>query len=242
MTAAGLASALGVDRSTGWRLARSLEQVGWLRQDRCHGPLPPGDPAVRARDAGPRHHRRPRRGPAGHDRTGRLDRRERRPRDPRRRQRRLHRQDRRDHEVRAFTRSGQRARFMRPPPGRCSWPRCAEAAVRSYLAGPLAALHPGDEHRPASLARGHRRDAAPRLGDQPRRVAPRGRALAVPVLDASAACVAALGLNVPLSRLDDDRVRVLVGELAGATKRLTRRSVSMPARRASPGVTAAGPA
>ena len=43
----------------------------------------------------------------------------------------------------------------------------------------------------------------------------------MPVLDASGACVAALGLNVPLSRLDDDRVRVLVADLQAATKRLT---------------------
>ena len=37
VTAAGLASAMGVDRSTGWRLARSLERVGWLRQDAASG-------------------------------------------------------------------------------------------------------------------------------------------------------------------------------------------------------------
>ena len=33
ISAADLAAALGVDRSTGWRLARSLEQVGWLHHD-----------------------------------------------------------------------------------------------------------------------------------------------------------------------------------------------------------------
>src|SRR3954451_263685 len=37
VTAAGLASALGVDRSTGWRLARALEGVGWLRHDPVTG-------------------------------------------------------------------------------------------------------------------------------------------------------------------------------------------------------------
>ena len=46
-------------------------------------------------------------------------------------------------------------------------------------------------------------------------------ALAVPVLDATGACVAALGLNVPLSRLDEDRVRALITELQAATRRLT---------------------
>jgi DNA-binding IclR family transcriptional regulator len=46
-------------------------------------------------------------------------------------------------------------------------------------------------------------------------------ALAVPVFDATGTCVAALGLNIPLSRLTDDRVRDLVDELRAATHRLT---------------------
>ena len=33
ISAADLAAELSVDRSTGWRLARSLERVGWLHQD-----------------------------------------------------------------------------------------------------------------------------------------------------------------------------------------------------------------
>ena len=45
-------------------------------------------------------------------------------------------------------------------------------------------------------------------------------ALAVPILDARGACVAALGLNIPLSRLTEDRVRTLVSELRSATDRL----------------------
>ena len=95
VTAAGLASALGVDRSTGWRLARSLEQVGWLRQDPATGRYRLG---LRLFELGTRvldTDRCPRRGPARHDRTRGVDGRERRPRDPRRRQRRVHRQDRR---------------------------------------------------------------------------------------------------------------------------------------------------
>ena len=46
-------------------------------------------------------------------------------------------------------------------------------------------------------------------------------ALAVPVLDARRACVAALGLNIPLSRLTDDRIRTLVAELQAATRRIS---------------------
>jgi len=41
------------------------------------------------------------------------------------------------------------------------------------------------------------------------------------VLDPTGRCVAALGLNIPLSRLTDDRVRDLVEELQAATRRLT---------------------
>src|SRR6478609_2000544 len=37
MSASELALALGVDRSTGWRLARSLEHVGWLQRDPVSG-------------------------------------------------------------------------------------------------------------------------------------------------------------------------------------------------------------
>jgi IclR family acetate operon transcriptional repressor len=50
---------------------------------------------------------------------------------------------------------------------------------------------------------------------------PEAGALAVPILDAAGTCVAALGLNIPLSRLTDGRVRVLVEDLQGATRRLT---------------------
>ena len=46
-------------------------------------------------------------------------------------------------------------------------------------------------------------------------------ALAVPVLDADGACVAAVGFNIPLSRLDDARIGALVPELLAATGRLS---------------------
>ena len=96
-----------------------------------------------------------------------------------------------------------------------------EADVQSYLAGPLTSHTPATNTDPDSLRdiveETRRRGWAINLGE----LHVEAGALAVPVLDAAGACVAALGLNVPLSRMDDDRVRVLVAELRAATKRLT---------------------
>jgi len=95
------------------------------------------------------------------------------------------------------------------------------AELATYLAGPLPAYTPATITDGAALAA---------VVDETRRqgwALNRGElfveagALAVPVLDASGRCVAALGLNVPLSRLTDDRVQVLVAELQAATRRLS---------------------
>ena len=175
VTAADLASAMGVDRSTGWRLARSLEQVGWLRQDPATGRYRLG---IRLFELG----------------TRVLD-----TIDVRDEARRVMTElvastgesvdlairdgdsvvfiDKIDgtHEVRAFTRSGQRARApcdrrRQGVPGLDARRRCAVVPRRA-----TRRVHAGDEHRPGFAARGHRGDAAPRLCDQPRRVASRGR-------------------------------------------------------------------
>jgi DNA-binding IclR family transcriptional regulator len=221
VTAAGLASAMGVDRSTGWRLARSLERVGWLRQDAATGRYRLG---IRLFELG----------------TRVLD-----TVDVRDEARRVMTElvastgesvdlairdgdsvvfiDKIDgtHEVRAFTRSGQRAPLHATAAGKVFLASMPDAAVRSYLAGPLAALTAATNTDPVSLLttidQTRRRGWAVNRGE----LHLEAGALAVPVLDAAGACVAALGLNVPLSRLDDDRVRVLVGELQAATKRLT---------------------
>ena len=89
--------AVGAGRRPKHRLAAgAVARGGRLAAPRSgQRSLPAGHAPVRAGDPRPRHHRRARRSPPGHDRAGGLDRRERRPRDPRRRQRRLHRQDRR---------------------------------------------------------------------------------------------------------------------------------------------------
>ncbi len=46
-------------------------------------------------------------------------------------------------------------------------------------------------------------------------------ALAVPVFDAGGACVAALGLNIPLTRLSDEDIPALIAELRAAAERIT---------------------
>jgi DNA-binding IclR family transcriptional regulator len=221
VTAAGLASAMGVDRSTGWRLARSLDRVGWLRQDPVTGRYRLG---IRLFELG----------------TRVLD-----TIDVRDEARRVMTElvasngesvdlairdgdsvvfiDKIDgtHEVRAFTRSGQRAALHATAAGKVFLASMADADVRSYLAGPLAVYTPSTNIDPESLleviAETRRRGYAINRGE----LHLEAGALAVPVLDASGTCVAALGLNVPLSRLDDDRVRVLVADLVTATKRLT---------------------
>src|SRR4051794_22670987 len=221
VTAAGLASAMGVDRSTGWRLARSLEQVGWLRQEPATGRYRLG---IRLFELG----------------TRVLD-----TIDVRDEARRVMTElvastgesvdlairdgdsvvfiDKIDgtHEVRAFTRSGQRAPLHATAAGKVFLASMPAEAVRSYLAGRLQALTPATNTDPVSLLRIVEETRSRGWAINRGELHLEAGALAVPVLDASGACVAALGLNVPLSRLDDRRARVLVGELQAATKRLT---------------------
>ncbi len=221
MSASELALAMGVDRSTGWRLARSLEHVGWLQRDPVSGRYRLGmalfELGTRVLDTI----------------------------DVRDEARRVMTElvastgesvdlairdgdsvvfiDKIDgtNEVRAFTRSGQRAPLHATAAGKVFLAWMPEADVRAYLAGPLASHTPATNTDPGSLLEvieeTGRRGWAVNRGE----LHVEAGALAVPVLDAAGACVAALGLNVPLSRLDDDRVRVLVAELQAATKRLT---------------------
>jgi DNA-binding IclR family transcriptional regulator len=221
ISAADLATALGVDRSTGWRLARSLETVGWLHHDpvshRYRLGMPLFELGTRVLDTI----------------------------DVRDEARRVMTElvastgesvdfairdgdsavfiDKIDgtQEVRAFTRAGQRARLHAIAAGKVFLAAMGPAELAAYLAAPLPAYTPATITDGAVLAN---------VVDETRRqgwAINRGElfveagALAVPVLDASGRCVAALGLNVPLSRLTDDRVQVLVAELQAATGRLS---------------------
>ncbi len=221
ISAADLAAALGVDRSTGWRLARSLEAVGWLHHDpvshRYRLGMPLFELGTRVLDTI----------------------------DVRDEARRVMTElvastgesvdfairdgdsavfiDKIDgtQEVRAFTRAGQRARLHAIAAGKVFLAAMGPAELAAYLASPLPAYTPATITDGAVLAK---------VVDETRRqgwAINRGElfveagALAVPVLDASGRCVAALGLNVPLSRLTDDRVQVLVAELQAATARLS---------------------
>ena len=221
VSAAELAAEMGVDRSTGWRLARSLQRVGWLHHDSITGRYRLGIPLF---ELG----------------TRVLD-----TIDVRDEARRVMTElvastgesvdlairdgdsvvfiDKIDgtHEVRAFTRSGQRARLHATAAGKVFLAHMPGPELRAYLARPLEARTPATITDPTELARvvedTRRRGWAINRGE----LHIEAGALAVPVLDATGACVAALGLNVPLSRLDEDRVRILIARLQDATRRLT---------------------
>jgi IclR family acetate operon transcriptional repressor len=220
VSAAELATALGVDRSTGWRLARSLEQVGWLHHDpathRYRLGLPLFELGTRVLDI--------------------VDVRD----DARRVMTELVATtgesvdlairdgdsvvfiDKIDgtNEVRAFTRSGQRARLHATAAGKVFLAHLPPAELDDYLAGPLPASTPATITDPAELAIAVERTRQRGWADNRGELHIEAGALAVPVLDALGACVAALGLNVPLSRMDGDRVRTLVADLQAATRRL----------------------
>ncbi len=230
VSAAELAGQLGVDRSTGWRLARSLEAVGWLDHDAATGRYRLGLPLFEL-------------GSRVLDTV-----------DVRGEARRVMTElvastgesvdlairdgdsvvfiDKIDgtQEVRAFTRSGQRARLHATAAGKVFLAAMAEAELAAYLAGPLPASTPATITDPVVLAEvvatTRRQGWAVNRGE----LFPEAGALAVPVLDGAGAIVAALGLNIPLSRLDDDRIRVLVAALQDATQHLRPAlSVGIPA-------------
>jgi DNA-binding IclR family transcriptional regulator len=219
-SAAELAAELRVDRSTGWRLARSLVDVGWLHHDRVTGRyrlgLPLFELGARVLDTV----------------------------DIRDEARRVMAElvastgesvdlavrdggsvvfiDKIDgtQDVRAYTHTGQRATLHATAAGKVFLAAMGSAELSTYLAGPLSAATPLTITDRAVLAGviddSRRRGWAVNRGE----LFIEAGALAVPVLDPTGACVAALGLNVPLSRLDDDRMRVLVNELLAAAARL----------------------
>ncbi len=221
ISAADLAAELSVDRSTGWRLARSLEQVGWLHQDpathRYRLGLPLFELGTRVLDTidvrdearrvmtelvastGESVDLAVRDGDSvvfidKIDGTG---------------------------EVRAFTRSGQRARLHATAAGKVFLAAMPAEELATYLARPLPAATPATISSPEELAAvvevTRRQGYATNRGE----LFAEAGALAVPVLDPRGACVAALGLNIPLSRLTDDRIRTLVVELQAATGRIS---------------------
>jgi DNA-binding IclR family transcriptional regulator len=221
ISAADLAAALEVDRSTGWRLARSLQSVGWLHHDPVSGRYRLGLPlfelgtrvldTVDLRDearlvmtelvasTGESVDLAIRDG----DSVVFIDKID------------------GTHEVRAFTRSGQRARLHATAAGKVFLAAISADELAGYLRRPLPAATPLTVTDPAALARiveeTRERGWAINRGE----LFPEAGALAVPVLDGAGACVAALGLNVPLSRLDDARIEALVADLQAATARLS---------------------
>jgi DNA-binding IclR family transcriptional regulator len=221
VNAADLAAELGVDRSTGWRLARSLENVGWLHHDpltrRYRLGLPLFELGTRVLDTVDIHDEARRVMTELVASTGesvdfairdgdsvvfidKID---------------------GTNEVRAFTRAGQRARLHAAAAGKVFLAAMAPDELAEYLAGPLIAYTPATITSATELGAvvetTRRQGWAVNRGE----LFPEAGALAVPVQDATGATAAALGLNIPLSRLDDDRIRTLVAELQAATRRLT---------------------
>ena len=109
-------------------------------------------------------------------------------------------------EVRAFTRSGQRARLHATAAGKVFLAAMPAEELATYLARPLPAATPATISSPEELAAvveaTRRQGYATNRGE----LFAEAGALAVPVLDPRGTCVAALGLNIPLSRLTDDRI------------------------------------
>ena len=220
ISAADLAAALEVDRSTGWRLARSLQSIGWLHHDPVTGRYRLGLPlfelgtrvldTVDLRDearlvmtelvasTGESVDLAIRDG----DSVVFIDKID------------------GTHEVRAFTRSGQRARLHATAAGKVFLAAMPEDELAAYLRGRLTAATALTVTDPVVLAgiveETRRQGWAVNRGE----LHIEAGALAVPVRDGAGACVAALGLNVPLSRLDDARIAVLVADLQAATARL----------------------
>ncbi|MGH2474739.1 MAG: IclR family transcriptional regulator [Candidatus Limnocylindrales bacterium] len=221
VSAADLAADLGVDRSTGWRLARSLEGIGWLQQDRHTRRYRLG---LRLFELG----------------TRALD-----GFDVRAEARRVMAElvsatgesadlavrdgdaavfvDTIDgtNEVRAFTRSGQRAGLHAIAAGKVFLAHMTPTEVDTYLRGPLVAYAPATITDPATLRDVIELTRHRGWGDNRGELNPEAGGLAVPILDADGACVAALGLNVPLMRMGEENVTRLIGELLAATRRLT---------------------
>lgn len=220
VSAAELASAMGVDRSTGWRLARSLEGVGWLDLDpgtrRYRLGLPLFELGTRALDT----------------------------LDVRDEARRVMTElvattgesvdlairdgdsvvfiDKLDgtNEVRAFTRTGQRARLHAAAAGKVFLAAMGPDELGRYLGGPLAPYTPATittrDALAAEVAATREQGYAVNRGE----LFAEAGALAVPVVDERGTTVAALGLNIPLSRLTTDRIRDLVTDLRDASTRL----------------------
>jgi DNA-binding IclR family transcriptional regulator len=221
VSASELASALEVDRSTGWRLARSLRDVGWLHHEPSTGLYRLG---IRLFELG----------------TRVLD-----TVDIRDEARRVMTElvattgesvdlairdgdsvvfiDKIDgtQEVRSFTRSGQRASLHTTAAGKVFLAQMTATDRRAYLDGPLDAYTTQTITDPTELERVIETTRGQGWAVNRGELHVEAGALAVPVLDGAGRCVAALGLNVPLSRLDDDRIEELVGHLVGATRRLS---------------------
>lgn len=221
VSAGELSAALGVDRSTGWRLARSLQRVGWLHLDadshRYRLGVPLFELGVRVLETF----------------------------DVRAEARRVMTElvastgesadlaipdgdsavfiDKLDgtNEVRAFTQSGQRAKLHTVAAGKVLLAYMPERERETYLAGPLEPYTPVTITDPTVLRRVIEETRHQGWAVNRGELHLEAGALAVPILDTGGVCVAALGLNIPLTRLRDEDIPTLVAELQAAARRIT---------------------
>jgi DNA-binding IclR family transcriptional regulator len=124
-------------------------------------------------------------------------------------------------EVRAFTRSGQRAELHAIAAGKVFLAHMGQAEVEDYLRRPLAAYTPATISDPETLRSAIELTRQRGWGVNRGELHAEAGGLAVPILDANGACVAALGLNVPMTRMGDENVSRLIGELLAARRRLS---------------------
>ncbi len=220
LSVAEIASALGVDRTTGWRLARRLLGLGWLHLDDRSGRYEIG---LRLFEIGSRA----------------LD-----TYDLRNEWRRVMGElvastgesadvavldgdtalfiDKVDgtHEVRAFTRIGQRVPLHAVAVGKVFLAYLPDDRLEALLAHPLRRFTPNTivdaEELRRVVTETRVRGWAMNRGELHREAG----GLAVPVLDSSGGCTFALGLNVPLTRLDD--LDGLVARLQQGARALSR--------------------
>lgn len=220
VSAAELSVALDVDRSTGWRLAKSLQRIGWLHLDADSHQYRLGVPlfelGIRVLETF----------------------------DVRAEARRVMTElvattgesadlaildgdsvvfiDKIDgtHEVRAFTRSGQRAKLHTVAAGKVLLAYMPERERETYLAGTLEPYTPFTITDATVLRQVIQETRSRGWAVNRGELHEEAGALAVPILDGGGGCVAALGLNIPLTRLRDEDVQVLIAALQAAAGRI----------------------
>lgn len=131
------------------------------------------------------------------------------------------------HEVRAFTRIGQRVPLHAVAVGKVFLAWMDDARREAILRRPLVQYTPRTIIDPATLrqviAETRERGWALNQGE----LHPEAGGLAVPILDRDGSCVGGLGINIPLSRFDQGDLDGLIGRLVEGGRELSRASAAV---------------